>query len=69
MAKRKLSQKRVVKAQSRLRRLEETIAPFKKVPSPQTPRPKSEWVPGDFTSIRRDDAREQHDHPHLLVIE
>lgn len=61
------TQKRVAAAQERLRRMEEVIAPYSRPQSPQTRPPRSEWVPGDFANVRRNEG-DHHDH-RLMVVE
>jgi hypothetical protein len=66
MAKTLKSRGKKVAAQTRLRRIEEKLAPYRKYPTPQSRPPKSTWVPGDYTISRKGDAQEPH---HCVVIE
>jgi hypothetical protein len=61
----KSTAKRLVKAQSRLRRIEEAIAPYTEAAVPQTAPPRGEWIPGDFAHIRKDEAEQ----PRLRIPE
>lgn len=56
--------KKIATARDRLRRIEETIAPFSRPSSPQTRPPKPEWIPGEYANVKRDDGVEYH---HLVV--
>lgn len=58
--------KKSASAEARLRRIEETLAPYRKVPTPQSKRPRNEWIPGDFVISRRGEVRDEH---HCIVLE
>jgi hypothetical protein len=66
MAKSLKSKRKMSAALSRLRRIEQTLDPYKKPATPQGKRPKNEWIPGDFVISRKDETADQ---PHCLVLE
>lgn len=56
-------------AEARLRRMQDTIAPYARAVTPQGKPPRSEWVPGECTTVRRGEQHPPSEQdPHNLML-